>query len=276
MVTIKQAASLTGLPEHTLRAWERRYALIRPVRTASGYRLYDEAALTRVRLMKDLVDSGLRPRQAAQEALRRNPDAGPEHGARTLLAAAADLDADSVAAVLDEEFSRDTFEAVVDNWLMPALAGLGRAWARGEVSVAGEHLVSSMVMRRLAGAYEASGRPEPGPPVLVGAPPGVEHELGLLAFATAARRRGVPIVYLGAQVPAESWRLAATTLGARAAVTSLHVRRDASRLVAMGSELSKVPGLELWVGGRHQDLAPAPFRPLGHSIADAATRLAAG
>ena len=276
MVTIKQAASLTGLPEHTLRAWERRYGLIRPVRTASGYRLYDEAALARVQLMKDLVDSGLRPRQAAQEALRRDPGAGPGHGLATLLAAAADLDPDAVAAVLDEELSRDTFEAVVDGWLMPALAGLGRAWARGEVSVAGEHLVSSMVMRRLAAAYEATEPPEPGPPVLVGAPPGVEHELGLLAFATAARRRGLPIVYLGAQVPAESWRLAATTVGPRAAVTSLHTRRDAPRLEAMGRELADVPDLELWVGGRHQDLAPAPFRPLGHSIAEAATRLAAG
>jgi methylmalonyl-CoA mutase cobalamin-binding subunit len=102
----------------------------------------------------------------------------------------------------------------------------------------------------------------------------VEHEIGLLAFATAARRLGLPVVYLGAQVPADSWRQAATTLGARAAVTSLHSRRDAPRLAAMGRELAAVPGVELWVGGRRQDLAPPPFRPLGHSIADAAARLA--
>lgn len=41
MVTIKRAAELTGVPEHTLRAWERRYGLVAPARTDGGYRLYD-------------------------------------------------------------------------------------------------------------------------------------------------------------------------------------------------------------------------------------------
>jgi hypothetical protein len=274
MVTIKQAATLTGLPEHTLRAWERRYGLISPVRTASGYRLYDDEALDRVRLMQELVASGLRPGQAALEALSRDLVA-PRDGTATLVAAAAALDSDAVAAVLDDEFARGSFEAVVDGWLMPALGRLGRAWARGEISVAGEHLVSQMVMRRLAAVFDAAP-PGEGPAVVVGAPPGIEHELGLLAFAAAARRGGLHVVYLGARVPAESWRLAVAAVGARAAVTSLHRRRDAPRLAAMAGELAGFPDLELWVGGRHQDRAPAPFRPLGHSIADAAARLVAG
>lgn len=272
MLTISKAAALTGVPEHTLRAWERRYDLISTSRTASGYRVYDEAAIARIRTMRALVEAGWAPRDAAVEATRAtaSDDAGD---VQRLLAAAADLDADTVAAVVDAQLARGPFETVVDEWLMPALVRLGRAWAESTVSVAGEHLVSTVVMRRLAATYEAAGNPS-GPAVVIGSPPGVDHELGLLAFATAARRAGVHTVYLGAQVPAESWRLAVEKVGALAAVSSLHRRRDARRLVPVVDALADVRGLRLWAGGRHQDAAPPPFRPLGHSIAAAAARLA--
>lgn len=274
MVTIKKAAELTGVPEHTLRAWERRYGLVEPHRTPSGYRLYDDAALARIRVMNELVHSGWSAREAAVESARRTPQAGgPLPAVEELVAAAAGLDADTITRLLDEQFARGSFESVVDAWLMPVMARLGRAWSTGEVSVAGEHLVSSIVMRRLGVAYEAAGRSATGSPVVVGAPPGVDHELGLLAFATAARRCGLTTVYLGGQVPVEAWPEAVAKVSAVAAVTSLHRRKDAPRLGPVAHALSGRP-VELWVGGRHQELAPAPFRPLGHSIAAAAARLA--
>jgi methanogenic corrinoid protein MtbC1 len=273
MVTIKKAAELTGVPEHTLRAWERRYGLVEPDRTAAGYRLYDERALERIRLMHSLVRAGWSPRQAAVESARRAQAEVGLPGERELVAAAAALDGDAAARVLDAQFARGSFETVVDEWLMPAMTVLGRAWASGEVSVAGEHLVSNLVMRRLAAAYEAAGQPASGRTILVGAPPGVDHELGLLAFATAARRAGMATVYLGSQLPAEAWRDAATKVGADAAVSSLYRRRDAARLRPVVEAVADLPSLELWVGGRHQHLAPPPFRPLGHSISEAAGRL---
>jgi methanogenic corrinoid protein MtbC1 len=274
MVTIKRAAELTGVPEHTLRAWERRYGLVSPGRTAAGYRLYDEAALARIRLMHSLVRAGWAPRQAAVESARRTQAESGLPGERELVAAAAAMDGDAAARVLDAQFARGSFETVVDEWLMPAMTGLGRAWASGEVSVAGEHLVSNLVMRRLAAAYEAAGQPASGRTILVGAPPGVDHELGLLAFATAARRAGTATVYLGSQLPAEAWHDAALKVGADAAVSSLYRRRDAARLRPVVEAVADLPSLELWVGGRHQHLAPPPFRPLGHSISEAAVRLA--
>ncbi len=277
MHTIKKAAELTGVPEHTLRAWERRYQLVEPSRTESGYRLYDDVAIARIRAMRDLVSAGWSPRAAAEESQRREPPTWAGAASRAaLIAAAADLDGDTIARVLDEEFARGSFETVVDDWLMPSLSQLGRGWERGEVSVAGEHLASSIVMRRLANAYEAAGRSATGPTVVVGAPPGVDHELGLLAFATAARRAGLDTVYLGAQVPAEAWRDAASKVGAAHAVSSLHQRKDVARLAPVSDALAGLPGLQLWVGGRHQTLAPPPWRPLGHSIGRAAEVLARG
>lgn len=273
MITIKKASELTGVPEHTLRAWERRYQVIAPTRTASGYRVYDESSLTRIQLMQSLVQAGWPARQAAAESARRGTPDGTDSVDR-LVRAATGLDADAVSRILDEEFSRASFEMVVDDWLMPALTRLGQAWSHGELSVAGEHLVSSGVMRRLAAAYEAAARNTRGATVLIGAPPGVDHELGLLAVATAARRAGVSTLYLGPRVPGEAWREAAAATGARAAVTALHRRKDAARLAQIAEALSSLGEVRLWAGGRYQDLAPAPFRPLGHSITGAAAILA--
>lgn len=274
MVTIKKAAELTGVAEHTLRAWERRYGAVSAARTASGYRDYDEDDLDRIRAMRDLVEAGWAPRDAAVEAKRAASAPGAAADTADLLTAAADLDEAGVARLVDAEFARDTFETVVDGWLMPTLVLLGRAWADGRVSVAGEHLVSSVVRTRLAAAYEAAAGSTDGPPVVIGAPPGVDHELGLLAFAAAARRAGIHTVYLGAQVPPKAWRDAVEKVGARGAVSSLHRRADVARLVPVADALAGVSRIELWVGGRHQQRAPEPFRPLGHSIAAASARLA--
>ena len=67
MVTISQAARLTGVAEHTLRAWEHRYGVFQPTRTRGGYRDYGDDVLRRIRTMKELVSAGLSPREAADE-----------------------------------------------------------------------------------------------------------------------------------------------------------------------------------------------------------------
>lgn len=275
MVTIKKASALTGVPEHTLRAWERRYDLLAPSRTASGYRIYDEAALARITAMQGLVQAGWTPRAAAAEVAAHSNGHEPSldpHAA--LMAAAGQLDGSAVARVLDERFAGASFETVVDGWLMPALQRIGREWADGAVSVAVEHLVSNVVMRRLAAAYEAAGREESGPGVLIGAPPGVDHQIGLMAFAVAARRAGLPTTYLGAKVPLSAWRDAATKSGARAAVTTAPRSRDAARAAKVVACLEVEPRVPVWVGGRYQHLVAGPDRRLGHSIAAAAALLA--
>ncbi len=67
MYTIKQASLRAGVSIEVLRAWERRYGIVRPERTESGYRLYDDSAIDRVRAMRQLVDSGWSASQAARE-----------------------------------------------------------------------------------------------------------------------------------------------------------------------------------------------------------------
>lgn len=280
-MTIGEAARATGVPEHTLRAWERRYQLFTPVRAASGYRLYDEAALASIRAMQALVAGGWAPSAAADELSRRPrsvPSLAMAAGAAPdpfapLVQAAAEFDAAAVSRIIDEQFALADYESVVDGWLMPALVRLGKEWAAGRLTIAEEHLVSNIVLRRLSAAYDAAGRLQPGAPILVGAVSGVEHELGLMAFAVAARRAGIATIYLGTQVPQADWRRAAVKAGARHSVTAAHRKRDAQLAVGLAETLG--PSSTVWVGGSMQQTTAPACRPMGHSISAAAQALAA-
>lgn len=53
---IGTVSSLTGVDAHTIRAWERRYGAIKPARSATGRRQYDDACIERLQLLKALVD----------------------------------------------------------------------------------------------------------------------------------------------------------------------------------------------------------------------------
>jgi len=274
MLTIRKAAALTGVPEHTLRAWERRYNLLRPARTESGYRLYDDADLARITAMHRLVEAGWTARAAAGE-VAQGRFGGTDDPYTELIEAAGALDAGRIAREIADRFSQGPFEAVVDHWLMPALVRLGRAWAAGSVSVAGEHLVSHAVSRRLYAIQDATPGRRGAHPVLIGTPPGVEHQLGLHAFAVAATRAGLPVVHLGAQVPLDAWHDAAVRLQPRLAVTNVPRRRDAAVAAAVIDRLAAAPQVEVRVGGRYQHLVGEPALRLGHAIGPAAAQLAA-
>ena len=275
MVTIKKAAALTGVPEHTLRAWERRYALLEPTRTDGGYRQYSRDQLAQIQSMRELIEAGWTTRAAAAEVVRRQQVGEVDDPSAELIAAAMALDPDRVSRELNAQFAGAEFEAVVDQWLMPALTRLGLAWADGAVSVAGEHLVANQVMRHIAAVYEQAKPSNVGPPVLIGAPEGVDHQLGVFAFAAACRRRGLPTVFLGARVPLASWLDAAQRTHPLAVVTTVPRHRDVAKVARMVQELDAV-GIPVFLGGRYQHLVEAPARQLGHSIGAAAGSLAEG
>ncbi len=276
MMTISQAAQLTGVPEHTLRAWERRYGVFEPARTPGGYRVYSDDALERIRAMKALVESGLSPRAASDEVrLIAARNAAEPDAAVQLIEALRTFDVTAAKRVVDEQFALRSYEGLVDDWLMPTLARVGEAWASGIISVAGEHLVASVVMRRLAAAFDAVGPNPPTPPAVIGAPSGVTHELGLLAFAVALRRAGIATVYLGSDVPARAWSEAVGATGAVISVTAIPRKVDARRVEALAQRLrADHEDVPLAVGGRFQRLAPAGCLQLGHRIAEAAEHLA--
>lgn len=288
MFTIKQAAQRTGVSEASLRAWERRYGVVAPRRTESGYRMYDEQALATVSAMRRLVEEGWSPAAAASklagdpplaEDSRAAASSGPaqEEGdelTRAFLEAASTVDPVTVESVLDRAFALGTFETVADGWLMPTLRALGDAWADGWVDVAGEHAASHAVMRRLSQAFAAAGSVTRGPRVVVALPPGAVHELGALAFATAARRRGLAVVYLGADLPVASWVRAVHAFPTRAAVLAVQTTDDRPAAVRTAQALMTArPDLPVAAGGAQSEDLAGGVVTLPKSITEAVVAL---
>lgn len=290
MYTIKQAARLTGVSEASLRAWERRYGVAVPHRNDSGYRVYDEESLAAVSTMRRLVNDGWSP-VAAAEAIRSgevptvrdevggrepSPDLHPNAVTYTqrFLSSAAQLHTAGIEESLDGGFALGSFEHVVDAWLFPTLEALGDGWARGEIDVAGEHAASHAVHRRLSAAFDAAGSNSRGPSVVVGLPAGSQHDLGALAFATAIRRRGMNVLYLGANVPVSSWEAAVRSRKARAAVLSVVTPEDRSVAIAVAERLlGQAPAPTVCAGGASAADLVGGVRTLASSIGSAAQEL---
>ena len=176
--------------------------------------------------------------------------------AERLVRGARDLDEAALELVLDDLFSRGSFERVAADLLFPSLRRLGDAWASGEVSVAGEHLASGAVQRRLGLALDGAGIPiGGGPRIVVGLPPGARHELGALAFAVAARRAGLSVAYVGADLPVADW--VSATAGADAAVVGVVTSRERRAAMDVARELLAAhPDLVVAFGGAAAPEAP--------------------
>ena len=261
MYTIKQAAARSGVGAPLIRAWERRYGVVAPARTRSGYRLYDDAGIEVLRTMRSLVDAGwtaseaARAIQAGEVAVDRTAvvppelrETGPSAALRRaqliqrFVDAAESSSPVKTEAALDEMLGSGSFETVVDDLILPAAVALGDSWAAGRLHVAGEHAASGSIARRLAAAFQASGVPA-RPSVVVGLPPGARHELGALAFATALRRRGVGVLYLGADVTVDSWVAVVRQTRPKAAVVGVvsAADRDGAAAVIEGLRATAVP-----------------------------------
>lgn len=252
MYTIRQASLRTGLGVPLIRAWERRYGVISPTRTPGGYRLYDDDAIKTLLAMRGLLDRGWTPSEAARAigagevavddvAIDPPPGPGPTASAATahrarvierLVTAAESTSSAETEAAIDEILASGSFEAVVDDLLLPAAAAIGESWAAGRMSVAAEHAASAAIARRLAAAFQAAAAAN-RTSVLVGLPPGSRHELGALAFAVALRRRGIGVMYLGSDVPVDAWVDIAHRTKARAAVIGVVTAADQAPAAAV-------------------------------------------
>jgi DNA-binding transcriptional MerR regulator len=210
VLRIGELSKRTGVSPDLLRAWERRYGLLQPVRSAGGLRLYTRADVERVRAMRGHLDQGLAAAEAAALALRA--DARDEEDAVALrpelvrddLAGALDrFDEPRAQALFDRLLAVATVDTLLTDIVLPYLRALGDRWQRGEVSVAQEHFASSIVRGRLLGLARGWGLGL-GPTAVLACLPGEQHDLGLIAFGLALRSRGWRIVYLGADSPIET------------------------------------------------------------------------
>jgi methanogenic corrinoid protein MtbC1 len=212
---IKQVADLTGLTAERLRAWERRYAVVRPVRRANGYRTYTTRQVALLRVFAQLIEDGARIGDLIDEPMGRittraarrrsdHPVVGP------LLDAIRILDRRALETLVAQELSRRGIAGFAEEVALPLAQIVGDEWALGTVSIAAEHLASEVVVHALKGAL--NGGDADAPTIVAACGPGDRHEWGILAALARARAQGWRIHYLGPDLPVAQaveacWRL---------------------------------------------------------------------
>ena len=228
LLRIGELSRRAGVSPELLRAWERRYGLLRPTRTPGGLRVYSSEDLRRVQEMQRHLSDGVAAAEAAALASRApiEPENAPLAAAdvRAELAYALHgLDEPAAQAILDRLFAVGTVEAALSDVILPYLRELGARWEREEVTVAQEHFASNVLRGRLLGLARGWGRGV-GPIAMLACLPGEQHELGLIAFGLALRSHGWRISYFGGNTPLETVESAAKHLEPRlialSAVTS--------------------------------------------------------
>jgi methanogenic corrinoid protein MtbC1 len=199
LLRIGELSRRLGVSDYALRAWESRYALLQPVRSAGGFRLYSEAdEAARTVLREDGVASAdlagaAGPRLAASTvselsaAFRQALDAFDEPAAQ---------------AVLDRLVSDLSLTTILRDVVIPYLADLGERWQRGTASIAQEHFASNVIRGWLAGLARGWGSGH-GPRAVLACPPGELHDMGLMIFGIVLNRSGWRIDYFGMSTPVE-------------------------------------------------------------------------
>jgi DNA-binding transcriptional MerR regulator len=272
---IGELSRRVGVSAELLRAWERRYHLLSPTRTAGGFRLYGDADEQRVRRMLRHLDSGVSAAEGARLALAEpetplpvEPETAPELAAiRARLSVALDGFNDAGAhAALDDLLSVFAVETVLRDAVLPYLRELGRRWESGEVSIGQEHFASALLRGRLLGLARGWGNGG-SPLALLACVPGDQHDLGLICFGLALRRHGWRIAYLGPDTPlttiSETARELGPALVTLTATTPELALADEAGLaeVARSAPLSLAgagvtPELALAAGARHLEGDP--------------------
>jgi DNA-binding transcriptional MerR regulator len=211
---IGEFARRVGVSAELLRAWERRYGLLEPVRSAGGFRLYTAEDAERVARMRRGLDEGLSAAEAAQAALQNaRPSEGLlEDAASRLLAAIHDYDEAGVHALLDQSFAAFSLEAVLGDLILPTLTRVGLEWQEGTLAISQEHFASNLIRARLLSLGRTWGRGS-GPLALLACAPGEQHDIGLLSFGLVLRSYGWRIIFLGADTPIATLAEAAETTG---------------------------------------------------------------
>ena len=226
---LKVVLKETGLAADTLRAWERRYGLPVPQRTAGGHRLYSQRDIETIKwLMKrqaeglsisravdmwnEQLASGSDPLADLMQSLLasaspvlnqyRAPDTTLDSLRTHWVEACMDFSESTAEQSLNQAFSMFPVEAVCLDVLQKGLSEIGDRWHENRATVQQEHFASGLAMRRLDSLLTAAPPPTRNQIVLLGCPPDEWHVFTPLLLALLLRRRGFPVIYLGANVPA--------------------------------------------------------------------------
>lgn len=257
----------TGIGEHTLRAWERRFGFPRPTRLPSGHRRYPADQVRRLALVNAALGRGYRagdvvplPEGRLEALLRESaalapsPPPGVVAGGgwlQAVLDAARELDRRAIAAILHRDAVTMGASAFLRRRVAPLLEMVGDEWEAGRLGIRHEHLLTEVVDDLLRGLREPLEAGARGRPVVLGSLPGELHSLGLHVAALTVVAAGRRVALLGPNLPPDEIASAARSLAAAGVGVSVSVAADPAETSRRVVELrAKLPEeMRLWLGG---------------------------
>jgi MerR family transcriptional regulator, light-induced transcriptional regulator len=287
---LKAVLKETGLAADTLRAWERRYGLPMPERTQGGHRLYSQHDIEIIKwlmgkqreglsishavdMWNKLTASGMDPLPGSVSQAISVPSANLDGIRRSWLEACLDFDENTAEQTLNQAFALYPFETVCVEVLQRGLNEIGEMWYHAEATVQQEHFTSALAQRRLDALIAAAAPPTRPQTILIGGTANEQHTFAPLLFALLLRRRGLKVVYLGANVPMQRFNDTVQTVRPQLVILSAQQLQTANGLreTADGLQTSKT---QIGYAGRIFNLLPElrkriPAHFLGESIQEA-------
>lgn len=266
-VNIRAVSLATGINENTLRAWERRYQVVEPSRAADGRRLYSRQDIEKIGLLWNLVQRGhlisqLAPLSVSQ--LRKlcaelSPNSEPVAAAEASESVSAMRLKDIISALqkfdlaaLQRELNSVRFElspkVTITQLILPLLSEVGERVADGTLSVAQEHLLSSLLRDYLGGLYQTLSPYEyldksASMRVMLTTREGDLHEFGILLAAILCRIRGHETYYLGPNMPAKDLAHACERFKVKLLLVGLNKLPPEKELITAGQFLRQLDKL---------------------------------
>lgn len=291
---IRTVASLTGINPVTLRAWERRYGLLRPHRTPKGHRLYTHRDIEVIREAIALLKTGIpisqvRSRldrrdepqpltEAEIDSAKQQPDVWKQYAER-MLRAIEQFDESALDGAYNEALSLYPVDLVTVQLIQPLLRAIGERWDTREGGIAEEHFFSTYLRNRLGARLHHLATRRAKPRLLAACVPGEPHETGLLLFCLIAAAYGYGLLILGANTPFDQVAYAARTGGCDAIVLSATSEPPAEVVGEQLRTLVETVCMPVMLGGRASATLPASLIEdsgaivLGEDIYAAAKRL---
>ncbi|UCH90512.1 MAG: MerR family transcriptional regulator, partial [Nitrospirota bacterium] len=211
---IHRFSKLTGLTTHVIRAWERRYGLVTPVRGANRYRLYNDEDVRLFRYLKAKGDEGMSIgelaeigrekllEQAEQELITAPVEPPPsERLISDLTQALQENDRVGFERKLNGALAVIPFEEALHRFLLPLQEHIGQLWHDGKLGIAQEHYASNQIKQKIFSAINQLRVVEEGPRVVVACPSQEWHEISAMTAGYLCAVRGCRVHYLGANLP---------------------------------------------------------------------------
>jgi methylmalonyl-CoA mutase cobalamin-binding domain/chain len=235
--SIHQAALQTGLTQHLLRIWEKRYQVVTPSRTSTRRRRYSTEDLRKLTLLRALTQAGRRIGDVAKLSTKellaladRTQPEKPTANVRNFSADTAvgdallaidELDSRALAATLENSASILGQRRSIDQVISPIARAVGERWSKGSLPAAHEHFTSSIMRDHLLRHARVFDESPDAPLLVVATPAGQMHELGAAIVAAASSDLGWRVLYLGASLPASE--IASAALRKQAAAVALSI-----------------------------------------------------